>query len=557
MRVWDPETGAEVMSFQVDAPRGTDVEVWGPAFSPQADLLAAAWPAEGVVRIVEVASGDVQREIEVDDPFQTAFSPDGAQIGIATGGPGATGIVIAVDSGEQALTLEHDTDLHDISWSPDGRWILTSTFESQAHLFDAATGEPRFTLSGHTAAVNIVDWAADGSRIATASDDGTAKVWEVSDGTVQESLSLSAHDTVDGVTGVAFSPDGQRLLVGDREVATAAIWDVSVGGDAEWANVAVHPQAPVALAVAPGGDVVTSHPDAAAALWDPATGEVVRTLGPDSPPVDHVAVSHDGELVVGATFSGLVRAWDAATGRQLWQVEQDEVPINDAVIGRGRVAFATANEPGVVHLYDRSGQQVMTLEEGPGWRTWSIDITADGRRMAVLSGPERNQPGMARLRIYDLEQRRIVKTLAPGTGGVDFDPTGDRIVTADRGVATIWDIATGEQLHRLAGHTGDIYDTVFSDDGALVATTGNDASVRVWDARSGRQLHALSGHEVQVTIAAFSPDGSRLVSVGGESVARVWALDLDDLIAIARDELTRELTDQECREYLHTDGCAT
>jgi hypothetical protein len=35
----------------------------------------------------------------------------------------------------------------------------------------------------------------------------------------------------------------------------------------------------------------------------------------------------------------------------------------------------------------------------------------------------------------------------------------------------------------------------------------------------------------------------------------VWALDLDDLIAIAHDKLTRELSDEECRQYLHVDAC--
>ncbi len=32
---------------------------------------------------------------------------------------------------------------------------------------------------------------------------------------------------------------------------------------------------------------------------------------------------------------------------------------------------------------------------------------------------------------------------------------------------------------------------------------------------------------------------------------RVWALDLDDLIEIAEREVTRTLTEQECRQYLH------
>jgi hypothetical protein len=40
-------------------------------------------------------------------------------------------------------------------------------------------------------------------------------------------------------------------------------------------------------------------------------------------------------------------------------------------------------------------------------------------------------------------------------------------------------------------------------------------------------------------------------------LVRVWALDLDVLIDIARTKVTRELTDDECRQYLHQeDGCA-
>ena len=36
---------------------------------------------------------------------------------------------------------------------------------------------------------------------------------------------------------------------------------------------------------------------------------------------------------------------------------------------------------------------------------------------------------------------------------------------------------------------------------------------------------------------------------------RVWALDVDELVDIATRELTRDFTDDECRQYLHTERC--
>ena len=58
--------------------------------------------------------------------------------------------------------------------------------------------------------------------------------------------------------------------------------------------------------------------------------------------------------------------------------------------------------------------------------------------------------------------------------------------------------------------------------------------MRLWDAESGSQTLVLRGHRGLVSAVAFSPDATKLASVSGEGTVRVWALDLDDLIEIAR-----------------------
>jgi WD40 repeat protein len=97
-------------------------------------------------------------------------------------------------------------------------------------------------------------------------------------------------------------------------------------------------------------------------------------------------------------------------------------------------------------------------------------------------------------------------------------------------------------------------DVAFSADGSRLASS-HDGTVRVWDPSTGEQLLVLRGHYTSASSVAFSPDGSRLASVGAEGVVRVWALELDELVDIAEREVTRALTDEECRQFLHQQRC--
>jgi WD40 repeat protein len=116
-------------------------------------------------------------------------------------------------------------------------------------------------------------------------------------------------------------------------------------------------------------------------------------------------------------------------------------------------------------------------------------------------------------------------------------------------------VESGERVAVLAGPPGGVEDLVFSPDGSRVATASVDGLVRLFDAETGARQLTLRGSGCAVEGVAFSPDGTKLASSSWCDGVRIWALDIDDLLEIARREAGRAITDAECRQYLHVAQC--
>ena len=65
----------------------------------------------------------------------------------------------------------------------------------------------------------------------------------------------------------------------------------------------------------------------------------------------------------------------------------------------------------------------------------------------------------------------------------------------------------------------------------------------------------LTPHNGAVLDLDYSPDGRSLVTAGEDGVVHVTLTNLDEMMALARERLTRGLTEEECRQYLHLERC--
>ncbi len=114
---------------------------------------------------------------------------------------------------------------------------------------------------------------------------------------------------------------------------------------------------------------------------------------------------------------------------------------------------------------------------------------------------------------------RELLTLDAFDAYVAFSPDGRTLATGIRGEnpappgeLKLWDVATGELLATMRGHSSGIIAVAFSPDGRTVATGGLDNTVRVWDVASAALRGTLRGHRSEVVEIVFSPDGRTLAS---------------------------------------------
>jgi len=125
--------------------------------------------------------------------------------------------------------------------------------------------------------------------------------------------------------------------------------------------------------------------------------------------------------------------------------------------------------------------------------------------------------------------------------GIAFSPDEKYLVTCSfDGSVRLWEVATGKEVRRFAGHTVAAFGAAFSPDGKYILTSGRDGTARLWDVETGQEARRFTGHRSEVRDVAFSPVGKYILTTSFDGTARLWFTDIHNTIRAVCTLLTSE-----------------
>ncbi|QDU96637.1 WD40 repeat domain-containing protein [Lignipirellula cremea] len=465
------------------------------ALSADAARLVAAGD-DKIVRLWDTASGaELERWTSHTAAVQgVAMTPDG---GVVVSGGADNGVQVASVSaiGLRSLAATMATQL---AYLPTGE-LAAACGDGKVRVWDAEEKESVLDagVTGPLVGLALLPaLAPEGFAQAAALDSqGGIHVWNLKSGEQMLLIKGPAPATpavADAVTprGLTWSADRLRLAAAGFD-GKLRVYEATTGmlletfSPPEKAPFVTASFLPDSRTLLVGGAAEAGN---AAVLHVSALGTIAAHEGA----VNSLAFTPDGASLVSGGADQMVRLWNTADGVLKRSFQGAEKAITDVAVSADGKSLAAASEDQSLRIWS-----VAPVAVEPA-------VPADPADPAVAADP---------LAVFTGES---------ATRSVSFSADGLRLASsADDGVVRVWDLASGKELERFAGHEGAVHAVDFGADSKTLVSAGEDLTARIWTIAAVRAVAASAGPLRSLGIAAA---GAQAATIGSEPEVRLWNL---------------------------------
>jgi len=336
----------------------------------------------------------------------------------------------------------------------------------------------------------------------------------------QSLMSFIGHQS--GVSSVALSPDGKRVVTGGGDYGTIKVWDIITGKELITLS-GVHDKYISGVAFSPDGkQIVSSDGSGGIKVWNVSdVNEAIISMRHGNDWIRSVSFSPDGKQLVSACYGDKeIKVWDAATGAEIISFSGSEHTngVSCAAFSPNGKHIASGDWGATIIIWDAaSGNEVMKFTDK--FSTTRVSFSPDGKLLASAGWS-----GLINIR--DVLTGSIVTTLPFGSGMINsiaFSPDNKYIVSGGSDCTVrVWNVAKGNEITTLRGHGSSVSSVVFTPDGKQVVSGSEDGTIKVWDTTLDYTGKYFWSDTLRVLSIAFSPDGKRLVSRTMDGKVKVW-----------------------------------